>query len=394
MDPLEGGIQISWTAVPGVEYWLYYKAGTHICKNCTGSSDSWTSGGAAIGLRNSPISSPYYLPNLTNGTSYAFMMDARINGGAAGEATPSSTTASRLAGSSWTAASNLGSSNVKSVVFNGSTYLGLGTLGAKYQSTDGRTWTAITSTDATNYRSATYAFSKFVGVGAGGAVVYTSDLQTWTPTVSHVSSNLNAVYGNGALLVAVGDQGAITTSSDGATWAAATTVPTSAPLYGVNYSTGLGLWVAVGEKGLILTSTDGLVWTTARAGSNTDPDLQAVASLTNTSPSTTHALVAVAQNGTFLQSSSGSTWTSAAPITSGTTTSLNAIVASTGQSPSNQFLVVGDGGKAFTSPDGLSWMAYTTSTNQSLIGVVRGLYNGVYNQYLAWAANGTTSYSK
>ena len=168
LDPLEGGIQISWTAVPGVEYWLYYKTGTNICKNCDGSSDSWK-GGTAIGLKNALISSPYYLPNLSNGTSYAFIMDARINGGPGGEATPSRTTASRLAGSSWTSASNLGSSNIKSVAFNGSTYLGLGTLGAKYQSTDGRTWTAITSTDTTNYLSATYAFSKFVGVGANGA---------------------------------------------------------------------------------------------------------------------------------------------------------------------------------------------------------------------------------
>ena len=100
VDPLEGGIQISWTAVPGVEYWLYYKAGTNICKNCGDQNpDNWKNGGTAIGLRNSLISSPYYLPNLTNGTSYAFMMDARINGGAAGEATPSRTTASRLAGS-------------------------------------------------------------------------------------------------------------------------------------------------------------------------------------------------------------------------------------------------------------------------------------------------------
>jgi hypothetical protein len=53
-------------------------------------------------------------------------------------------------------------------------------------------------------------------------------------------------------------------------------------------------------------------------------------------------------------------------------------------------MVVGDSGKAYTSPDGLSWTARTTTSTENLVGLIRG-YN---NQYLAWAANGTTTYSK
>ena len=399
VESLEGGIQISWVAVPGVEYWLYGKVGSNICKNCGDNNpDNWKNGGFALGLKNAPISSPYYLttlPNGTaviNGTTYAFIMDARVNGGAAGEATPAATTTPRLTGETWTTGSGLGNGNIKSVAYGTltgnttSTYLGLGTLGAKYQSADGLTWASITSSDTTNYLNATYAFSKFVGVGTSGAVVYTSDLQTWTPATftTPVTSRLNAVSGNGSLLVAVGDQGTIITSGDGITWTAAATVPTSAALYGVSYS-GVGLWVAVGASGTILTSPDGSVWTAVNSG--TSANLNAVASLLNSS---TYSIVAVANDGTFLQSSTGSTWSAAAPITVGTTTSLNAIVTSTGQSPSNQFMVVGNGGKAFTSLDGVTWTSRTTTTTQNLIGLIRGLHN----QYLAWAADGTTVYSQ
>lgn len=401
VTPLEGGVQVEWTAVPGVEYWLYYKTGTNICKNCGDQNpDNWKNGGTVLGLRNALISSPYYLPNLPNGTAYAFMMDARINGGPAGEATASITKTPTLAGITWASGGQMGSGNIKSIVHNNGAYIGLGS-GTKYQSSNGSAWSQLNSTNTTNFRSATYAFSKYVGVGESGAVIYTSDLLTWTPATlsAAVSSHLNAVASNGSLLVAVGDSGSILTSGDGVNWTTVSPAPTTNHLYAIAYSS-VGLWVAVGEKGLVLTSTDGLTWSTARAGSNTDPDLKGVAALVNTSPSTAYSIVAIASDGTVLQSSTGmqstvgTVWSAFTPITTGTTTRLNAIVASSGQTPANQFIVVGDGGKAFTgsltSANGVSWTPQSTNTTQNLMGLIRGYHN----QYLAWAADGSTVTSK
>jgi hypothetical protein len=399
----EAGVTVTWTAVSGVEYWLYGAPNATICKNC-GTNDWKTITGAfSRGQSNDPITSPYFMAGLTNDSVYAFIMDGRINGGPGGVATPSVSTTPRLAGEYWYANSVIGSGGIKGLAFGPTldtttntyaktgTYLGLGANGAKYQSTDGANWSSIAGTDTTSWLNASYALNKFIGVGANGAVTYSTDLKTWTVGSSGVAQNLNALASNGSIVVAVGDNGTIVRSSDAASWTAATFTPSTQPLYGVSY-TANGIWVAVGAAGTLLTSSDAATWTAVNTGTTTD--LKGVASFSNVVTlngvaSTVYSTAVVGSNGTVLQSADGSTWTHPDARTSA---HLNAIVASSGVLPSNQFVAVGDSGVAFTSPDGLNWTARTTHTSQNLTHVIRT--TAPQNRYLALGADSSTVYTK
>lgn len=415
----EGGVTLTWTPVTGVDYWAYTGQTATICKNCGNSANSWNSvlGAQSRGWA-SPVTTPYFFsgtstqPNLTNDVLYSFIMDGRINGGPGGDATPSVSATPRLAGEHWHVDGNpIGTGGITGLAFGpllntttgifatASTYLGIGAGGSKYQSTNGLSWTAIASTDATHWKNATYAFpglliQKFVAVGTGGAVVYSSDLATFTSGTSGVSQDLNAVASSSNLAVAVGNNGTIVRSTDGKTWTAASSVPSTANLNAVKYitvPTG-GLWVAVGAGGAVFVSSDAATWSAMVSG--TTEDLKGVASVDNfvyvnglITGTHSYSVVAVGNGGKVIQSSDGGTWTTRSL---GTSSHLNAIVSSNGLLPTNQFMVVGDGGVAFTSPDGVTWRARNTTVTQNLTGLIRG-YN---NQYLAWAANGSTVYSK
>ena len=428
----EGGVTLSWTGVPGVDYWAYTGQSATLCKNCNNANDWYGNGvvGAQSRGWKPAISSPSFFTgntfqtSLNNDVLYSFIMDGRINGGPGGEATPSKSAKPRLNGENWYAnGSGIGTGGVTGLAFGPKlnpsnstydatgTYLALGSGGVKYQSANGLNWTQITTataTDTKNWKSATYAFrdtviQKFVGVGAGGAVVYSTDLATFTSATSG-SQDLNAVASNTSMVVAVGNLGTILRSTDGVNWTAAASVPNTTDLYAVTYATVAGgLWVAVGAGGKLWVSADASTW--AEIESGTRQDLKGVASVMNATypngiyspivtPTYSYSVVAVGNAGVVTQSALGlSGWT---PQTLGAGVNLNAIVASSALIPTNQFMAVGDGGTAFTSPDGVTWQArtpYPTPTinpKQDLIGLIRG-YN---NQYLAWAANGTTVYSK
>ena len=66
---------LSWDAQPGLTYWLYYKAGSSVS---TGTHDYIQKG----------ITSPYVVSGLTNGTQYAFIINASDSGSKTGPATP------------------------------------------------------------------------------------------------------------------------------------------------------------------------------------------------------------------------------------------------------------------------------------------------------------------
>ena len=422
LEPGEGGVTITWTAVPGVDYWAYTGQSTTICKNCGNSSDNWNSllGAQSRGWA-TPVSTPYFFTgntistSLNNDVDYAFIMDGRINGGPGGEATPSASTRPRLNGANWFNGGTFSNSGITGLAFGPKlntatnsydltgTYLALGSGGSRYQSPNGLTWTRITTENTTNWKSATYAFAgmnnqKFVGVGAAGALIYSTDLATFTSSTSG-SYDLNAVASNTNTVVAVGNHGTILRSTDGVSWSAAASVPITTDLYAVTYATvaGGGVWVAVGAQGKMLYSADASSWTLVDLGIS--QDLKGVASLVNATypnrvysplvtPTYSYSVVAVGNAGVVTQSSLVlSDWTTQ---TLGSGVNLNAIVASSAMIPTNQFMIVGDAGKAFTSPNGLTWTPRTTTSSQNLTGLIRGYHN----QYLAWAANGTTTYSK
>jgi hypothetical protein len=419
----EGGVTLTWTGVAGVDYWAYTGQTATICKNCTTNDWKSTVGAQSRGWQ-TLISSPYFFTgvntnplasNLNNDVLYSFIMDGRINGGSGGDATASVSATPRLNGEKWYPGA-IGSAGITGLAFGPvlntttntyattGTYLGLGSGGIKYQSNDGLSWTPITTaTDTANWKSATYAFPgttirKFVGVGASGAVVYSTDLVTFTSATSG-SQDLNAVASGANMVVAVGNNGTILRSSDGISWLSAASVPSTPHLYAVSYTilaTG-GLWMAVGAEGKVFVSADASTWT-AVVTSGTSQDLKGIASVVNTTypngiyspliaPTYSYSVVAVGNSGTAIQTVDGINWTAQ---TLGSGDNLNAIVASTALIPTNQFMIVGDGGKAYTSPNGVTWTSRTTTSTQNLTGLIRGYSN----QYLAWAANGTITYSK
>jgi len=425
----EGGVTLSWTGVAGVDYWAYTGQSSTLCKNC--STNDWK---AAPGAQSrgwaTPLTQPYFFTgntiqtSLNNDVLYSFIMDGRTNGGPGGDATPSKSATPRLNGEHWyTNGQAIGTGGINGLafgpVFNTATnayattgtYVGLGTGGIKYQSPNGLSWTAITSSDTTSWKAAAYAFAgsliqKFVGVGAGGSVVYSTDLATWTaaPTAVTVSAgqDLNAVASSPNMVVAVGNNGTIVRSNDGITWAASNPLPSRPHLYAVTFTTvsSGNFWVAVGAGGAVFVSADAATWTALDSG--TQQDLKGVASVVNTTypnaiysplyaPTYSYSVVAVGNAGTVTQTRvDGGTWTWTKQTPLGSGRHLNAIVASSALVPTNQFMVVGDGGVAFTSPDGVNWTPRNTTVTQNLTGLIRG-YN---NQYLAWAANGSTAYSK
>jgi hypothetical protein len=379
--PGDGQVVISWTADPGVEYWLWYVPGTSI------SSDSPT---ATPGHRSIiRVTSPYVLAGLTNGADYAFTLNGRYDGGPGGSGTPSVTAKPRPAGTTWVAGGTMGSADMRGLAYgaasNGTTYfVSVGASGALYQSSDGVTssalnWSLISGSGITsNLNAAVYAKSTFIAVGNTGSAYYSTDTLTWTTATSVSAQNLNAVASNGSQVVAVGNAGAIQYSADGVTWYAAASVPTTNALYGVAWGS-VG-WVAVGAGGTLLTSTDGSNWGLLTSG--TTVDLKAVAFRAATTTYPTASYVVVGLGGLVLTSSNAAvSWTAQ---TLSPASDLLAITPMT-----SQILAVGAGGAAFTSPDGVVWTSQTTGTGSTLYGLINA-----QAQYVAVGQSGLSLYSR
>jgi len=365
--PGDGIVTISWTADPGVEYWLLYAPATSVStKNLIG-PHAWATN----------VTSPYVLTGLVNGVTYAFTLDGRVNGGPGGAGTPSVAVVPRPAGATWTAGSGSGSSDLRGLTYGIATdpataigtynFLaagkapGAGQPGALFKGTDGVNWTAITTGPVADFNAAIYTLSKYLVLGSGGTIAYSTDLSTWTASSSNTTQTLNAVSGNGALTVAVGNAGTILYSADGITWTAAAAVPTTQDLRGVTYYGG-GLWMAVGTNGTILTSTDAINWTAATSGSTSN--LNGVIA---TSYSSTVRYIAIGDSGVVLTSPDATTWTSQV-LGSGNLYDVAQV--------SSQFLIVGAAGSAFTSPytDGVVWTARTTGTAADLYAAIGAIY--------------------
>lgn len=347
LDPGDGQVTVRWAADAGVEYWLGYLAATTVSL-VFGSPHTWVLN----------VSSPYVVSGLTNGTTYAFSVNGRTDGGPGGVGTPSVATVPRPGGVNWNTKGAIGTTALRAVAYDSSAnYVAVGSAGAIYRGTDGANWTKVTTGPNVDFRAEVHTLSKFIAVGTGGQVYYSTDIATWTAGTSGTSNALNAVAGNGSLAVAVGDNGTIRYSADGATWTAAASVPTSNHLNGVSYAAS-GVWFAMGDNGTLLTSSDGSTWTAQTSG--TSANLRAAATLLNT----VYTYVVVGDAGTVLKSADGVTWTR---TTLNPAVNLSRVVVPTTNS---QFLAVGAAGSAFTSPDGITWTARSTGTSANLSGLV------------------------
>jgi hypothetical protein len=374
--PGDSQVTVTWDDDPGVDYWLFFGPASSI------TPDNWVNIAGSRAIQH--VTSPFIVTGLTNGTTYSFSLNGRVDGGPAGPGTPSVSATPRAAGENWVVGGTLDSSDMRAVALGtvaGATsnaYLAVGLGGAMYQSPNGANWAAVTSNESGDLHAAVFLTDKYLVAGSAGRIVYSSDLATWTAANSNTTENLNALAARAGVAVAVGDQGTIRYSSDGVTWFAAATVPTTDNLYGVTFSP-TGVWLAVGAGGTMLKSADANVWTAVDSGSTVD--LRGVAVLT-TFPNlvTTYTFAAAGTGGTILTSSDGTNWTSQ---TVGSGPNFNALVAWT------QFAAVGAGGVAYTSIDGTTWTSRSTGVTADLYGLT-----AVAGQYTAVGDGGVSAYSQ
>ena len=368
--PPVGGIQvvagenratISWVADPGVEYWLFYAPTSSIS---TANWNTFTSSYAIV-----KAVSPQIVTGLVNGTTYAFTLNGRINGGPGGAGTPSVSTVPRIAGNSWSASSAIGANDLRAVMSGtvtaatlnvpaGIMYVAAGANGAMYTSSDATSWTPINYAVSKSLYGVVYN-GAYMAVGESGTMLYSTDAVTWAPETTGTTNNLYAIASNNLnLIVAVGAGGTIIYSGDGKTWYKAINSATTSDLQHVVYGTN-GTWVAVGNGGTIVKSIDGTNWQTVTSG--TAADLKGVSFGYSDATLLTTTFVAVGAAGTVLASTDGTTWTGQALPTSNT---LNAV------SYGLQFAAIGDKGVIYTSTNGATWVAQASNTLSNLYGIV------------------------
>ena len=408
-------VTISWDAQPGVEYWIWKTVGTNIdIPSCTSACST-----------DIKATSPTVITGLTNGTTYAFTINGRANGGPGGTGSPSISGTPRLAGgldsngvSTWSSPGiALGILDLRGIAYGvpaintltlnlvnpGSTgvFVAAGNNGSLFSgivsNTNGSiSWNPSNYTSiSANFNALTFNRGRFLAVGDGGTILLSLDGTTWTQEISGTTNNLYAVSNNGTGFTAIGANGTVITSADGIIWASAPIVTTNT-LYGITI--GNGLFVAVGANGTIITSPDGIIWQTEQTASPL-PDLKGVAFgipqleyvYTTQNGYTAQNLpaatfVAVGVNGSLVTSPDGITWTTQNPLPS---TSLNAVTYG------HQFVAVGNGSSIFTSIDGLTWLPTQnySALLPNLYAVMPALYEGgqFANQYVysAVGANGT-----
>lgn len=346
--PGDGSVTVTWNMEPGVEYWLYSAASDSITpENCISLPECKTIMSAV---------SPQVVSGLTNGTTYSFTINGRIDGGPGGPGSVPVSAVPRLAGATWNEGAALGLADLHGVTF-GTSFLVVGSGGTMFSSADGIAWTALNSGIPADLNAAVYGNgnTSYLAAGAGGVILLSTDeMKTWTQPLTSTSNDLYALAYNGSLYLAVGANGTLITSYDGMSWTTRYS-GTSSHLYGVTY--GNGLYVAVGAGGTLQTSTDGITWRAAT--SQTTLDLKGVAYGAD-------IFVAIGAAGALLTSTDGITWTPQTPIAS--SPALNAVIYG------SQFVAVGNGGAIYTSTDGSIWATPSSGNTNNLYAVTYGNY--------------------
>jgi photosystem II stability/assembly factor-like uncharacterized protein/predicted small lipoprotein YifL len=365
--PGDSSATVSWTMAPGVEYWVFVAAANGVTpENCSTLSACRT-------VANSI--SPQVVTGLINGTTYSFTVNGRTGGGPGGPGSPSISIVPRLAGTSWSVGTPMGSNDLRGVAYGPvivatatqGAIIAVGTQGAIFSSSDGGiTWTALNSGVSSDLNAVVYG-GTYMAAGAGGAMLSSSDAVTWTTRNSTTSNNIYALTANGGGgYLAAGANGTIVYSNDsGVNWAAADSGTTN-DLHGLAY--GNGRYVAVGANGTLLTSTDAAAWqaVTGQSSSNLTGVAYGLLAATATTSTATNQFVAIGADGTLTTSVDGVTWTPQPKIA--TTSPLAAVTYGT------QFVAVGANGSIFTSTDGINWQAQTSGTSSNLNAVTHSFY--------------------
>lgn len=347
----DGSVTLTWAMEPGVEYWVFSAAADSVApENCSSLPECKTIMSAV---------SPQVVSGLTNGTTYSFTVNGRIDGGPGGPGSASVSAVPRMAGAVWDVGAPLGQADLRGVTY-GTSFLAVGSSGAMFSSADAIAWTALGSVIAADLNAAIYGNAGFIAVGAGGVMLRsTDDLASWTQLAASTTNDLYALAYSGSLFLAVGANGTIITSEGGENWTLRYS-GTSSNLYGVAY--GNGLYVAVGAGGTLQTSSDGVNWQAAL--SQTTLDLKGVAYGAD-------VFVATGATGALLTSADGITWVPQTPIASSPT--LNAVIYGD-DFYGTQFVAVGNNGAIYTSADGINWASPSSGNTNNLYAATYGNY--------------------
>ncbi|HSY43358.1 MAG TPA: hypothetical protein VK811_05565, partial [Candidatus Acidoferrum sp.] len=275
-------------------------------------------------------------------------------------------------GVNWTNEGNLVSSpptgpnsTIYSIAYSNGTYVATSS-GGFVVSTNDSVYSVVSNTPA--LLSVTASGLGFVGVGSNGQLYLSTDGFTWTQHSSGTTSNLRSITvggnplgigGTSHLLVAVGDNGAVQTSATTLAWTSQSS-GTSLGLYGLTYSN--GQYVAVGQQGTVVTSPDGHNWTVQYSGT-----LNNLTAVTYGSA----GFLAVGAGGTIITSPDGFNWTQQ---NAGISASLTSATFGNGY-----YLVTGPNALVLTSPDGVNWTSRNVGATlgQNLYG--SGFLNGRFD---------------
>jgi len=114
--------------------------------------------------------------------------------------------------SQWTPGPN--GSPVRSLAYGPTMgFVGVGSSGIVWHSTDGLTWSTGTTAVSATLLDVAYGNSQYVAVGTGGTVLVSEDAVTWTPRALDNQASLSAVRFTGKAFVATGGSGAIVVST-------------------------------------------------------------------------------------------------------------------------------------------------------------------------------------
>ena len=358
----DASVTATWTAVAGVEYWIFYAQGENV------TTSNWVSLNGRVLTK---ATSPQVITGLLNGTTYSFTINARKDGGPGGAGSPTVVATPRLSGNVWAPGPAIASERLAGItagnVPDGVANVAVATSGAIYLATNSGAYASQANPQAANGLNAvTYSSPGYVAAGGNGTVLQSVDGKAWTAVTSNTSQALlgAAAAGFGNYIV-VGANGTIITSANGTDWTARDSGSTR-HLRAVTY--GGAQYLAVGDAGTILASANAAAWVAAPALTSAGLRGVAHAALANTASdgtvSITNVYVAVGEGGTLLTSNDGAAWTVRAPLGSA---NLNAVIYG------GQFVAVGDGGAIFTSPDGITWTARVSGTTRNLTALVRSL---------------------
>lgn len=353
--PGDGLVVISWDTAPDLTYWIFYEPGSSVA----------IAQPESIAIRHAI--SPRPVAGLSNGTQYAFAMNATHNDSAAGPSSPPVFAIPRLAGDTWALGTPLAPpppgtlpQNLKAMASNG--------------------------------------VGRFVAVG-DAATIFAGDfsytnvdpqgITKWLPPTvppPGVTANFSAVIFS-SIFVALGSDGSVASSADGFTWTANNRIPSIGSMNGIAFAVVDSVtptYVAVGDGGQIFVSTDLATWTPV-AVAGVASDLKSVALVDRN-------FLATGSGGTLLTSPTPAIATSWTPLASNTPNTLRAAIFSP-LTPVIHYVAVGDAGTIVTSPDGVAWTPVTLAPPiaQNLLSVTVGGASG--SRILAVGQGGAVVFS-